>query len=397
MRIPLTDTTTAKVHRSLRTRLTRLHDAALDQSRVEGHTHLFYKYPARFSPRLACTAIQQFSKPGDVVLDPFVGGGTTVVEALANGRYGVGCDLNSLATFVARAKTTFLTDTQEAEIREWSQDAIPGLTYNTELTSDQLPCPIRTRNLEGRSTRHLRKVIALALSRMPTNAHPAVEQFLRCAVLRTSQWAFEGRPSPPTADHFRHQLAATTREMLVQLSGLRDTAGNPAPKPTVVHDDAANLRKRAPFRHGQLADLVVTSPPYPGVHVLYHRWQVRGRRETPAPFWITASEDGHGASFYTFGGRHRSNRIYFSRLWATFRSIRAITRTGAFVVQVVAFTNPDQQLDRYLATMVRAGFAEIRNVLGERIRRPVPNRRWHATLKGPTPSSQELVLVHQAT
>ena len=393
----MTDTTTAKLRRSLPARLLRLRDAALDQSRVEGHTHLFYTYPARFSPRLACTAIRQFSKPGDVVLDPFVGGGTTVVEALANGRYGVGCDLSSLATFVASAKTTFLTDTQATEIREWSQDTIPGLTYNTELTSDHLPCPVRTRNLEGRSTRHLRKVIALALSRIPANADPPVEQFLRCAVLRTSQWAFEGRSFPPTVDHFRHRLAATTQEMLIHLSDLRDAAGNPPPKPTVVHDDAANLQKRAPFRHGQLADLVVTSPPYPGVHVLYHRWQVRGRRETPAPFWITESEDGHGASFYTFGGRHRSDRTYFSRLLTTFRSIRAITRTGAFVVQVVGFQHPERQLDRYLATMVRAGFAEIQNVLGERIRRPVPSRRWHATLKGPIPSSEELVLVHQAT
>ena len=378
-------------------RLARLRDAALDQSRVEGYTHLFYTYPARFSPRLACTAILQFSKPGDVVLDPFVGGGTTVVEALANGRYGVGCDLSSLATFVASAKTTFLTDSQAAEIRAWSQDVVPGFTYNAELRSDQLPCPIRTRNLEGRSTRHLRKVIALALSTIPAKTHPSVEQFLRCAILRTSQWAFEGCPSLPAAEHFRRRLAATTQKMLVQLSSLRDTVGNPALKPTVIHDDAANLQQRAPFRHGRLADFVLTSPPYPGVHVLYHRWQVHGRRETPAPFWITASEDGHGASFYTFGGRHRSDPTYFSRLLATLRSVRAITRTGAFVVQVVGFQNPKRQLDQYLATMVRAGFAETPNVLGERICRPVPSRRWHATLRGPTPSSQELVLVHQAT
>jgi hypothetical protein len=38
--------------------------------------------------------------------------------------------------------------------------------------------------------------------------------------------------------------------------------------------------------------LVLTSPPYPGVHVLYHRWQVDGRKETPLPFMIAGKLDG---------------------------------------------------------------------------------------------------------
>ena len=66
---------------------------------VSGLTHSFYRYPARFSPLFARTAIALFSKPGDTVLDPFVGGGTTVVETLAAGRRAVGVDLNSLAVF----------------------------------------------------------------------------------------------------------------------------------------------------------------------------------------------------------------------------------------------------------------------------------------------------------
>jgi hypothetical protein len=41
-----------------------------------GHTHNFYRYPARFSPQFARAAVEAFSAPGDTVLDPFVGGGT---------------------------------------------------------------------------------------------------------------------------------------------------------------------------------------------------------------------------------------------------------------------------------------------------------------------------------
>jgi hypothetical protein len=60
----------------------RLVAAARDGEPVRGLTHGFYKYPARFSPSFARTAIETFTKPGDVVLDPHVGGGTLLPEVL---------------------------------------------------------------------------------------------------------------------------------------------------------------------------------------------------------------------------------------------------------------------------------------------------------------------------
>ena len=51
---------------------------------VSGLTHDFYRYPARFSPLFARSAIELFTEPGDTVLDPFAGSGTSLVEALAH-------------------------------------------------------------------------------------------------------------------------------------------------------------------------------------------------------------------------------------------------------------------------------------------------------------------------
>ena len=62
---------------------------------VQGLTHGFYKYPARFSPCFARAAIEFFTEPGDWVLDNHVGGGTTLVEALALGRHCVGAEKHS--------------------------------------------------------------------------------------------------------------------------------------------------------------------------------------------------------------------------------------------------------------------------------------------------------------
>ncbi|MGC2185112.1 MAG: DNA methyltransferase [Terriglobales bacterium] len=80
-------------------------DAIHDQQPISGLTHFFYKYPARFSPSFARQIILSFSKPGDLVFDPFMGGGTTLVEACALGRRALGSDINSLAVFLAQTKT----------------------------------------------------------------------------------------------------------------------------------------------------------------------------------------------------------------------------------------------------------------------------------------------------
>lgn len=61
-------------------------DAVSNREKVTGAPHDFYKYPARFSPIFAREAIKCFTRPGDFVLDPFCGGGTTLVEAISLGR-----------------------------------------------------------------------------------------------------------------------------------------------------------------------------------------------------------------------------------------------------------------------------------------------------------------------
>jgi 23S rRNA G2445 N2-methylase RlmL len=79
--------------------------AAHDGTPVSGLTHGYYRYPARFSPLFVRAVIAAFTKTGDWVIDPFAGGGTTLVEAMAAGRNALGIDISSLATFVSEAKT----------------------------------------------------------------------------------------------------------------------------------------------------------------------------------------------------------------------------------------------------------------------------------------------------
>ena len=47
--------------------------------------------------------IKNFSKPGDLVLDPFVGSGVTAVEALMNNRQAICLDINPMAIFLVKS------------------------------------------------------------------------------------------------------------------------------------------------------------------------------------------------------------------------------------------------------------------------------------------------------
>ena len=84
--------------------------------------------------------------------------------------------------------------------------------------------------------------------------------------------------------------------------------------------------------------LILTSPPYVGVHILYHRWQVRGRRETPAPYWIIGSQDGKGSSYYNFADRRNKTMTpYLAAMGRSFQSITALMDESSLLVQLVAF------------------------------------------------------------
>lgn len=56
------------------------------QSQTRYITHGYHTYPAKFIPQLAARLIGELSNEGETVVDPFVGSGTTIVEAIVNSR-----------------------------------------------------------------------------------------------------------------------------------------------------------------------------------------------------------------------------------------------------------------------------------------------------------------------
>ena len=382
--------------------------AVHSQERVSGLTHDFYKYPARFSPQFCRAAINVFTAPGDLVVDPFVGGGTTLVESRVNGRLSIGTDISSLASFVSRVKTRVYSAAELAYVEDWFEGLDDWLTVrNKSSLTGRWKEAGYLRNLDTRQTWPIRKLLEVALANIRSISTPKLQDFVRCVLLRTAQGALDGRRKIPSTRQFRARMRANAVKMTL---GAREFSSKTRVADRVVsagrvrrticlNSRAENLAGYIEARGRPLPRLVVTSPPYPGVHILYHRWQVHGGRETPAPFWVANQLDGSGESFYLMNARSNDLSRYLNGIEAAFTATRRVVADDTVLVQIVAFSQPEEQLPQYLAVMEKCGFQE--RFLSEhldstdgRLWRDVPGRRWHASKMGSLGSSQEVVLLH---
>lgn len=72
-------------------------------------THWFYPYKAKFHPQMIKALINYIGlKEGDVLLDPFVGSGTALIEAKTIGVDSIGIDINPVCTLQSKVKCDLL-------------------------------------------------------------------------------------------------------------------------------------------------------------------------------------------------------------------------------------------------------------------------------------------------
>ena len=382
--------------------------AILSQEKIDEPPHSFYKYPARFSPVFAREVIRAFSEPGETVLDPFCGGGTTLVEAMSLARRAVGFDISSLATFIARAKTTPLSIHDKRHIL--ARVKVLGSMQPSDTVS-----LFRTDQEESYYQRNLPEVAKAFFDRIlawtKLLSTKRQQRFVRLVLLSVGQWALDCKTQTPT---WAELQAKFTTQLIAVLDGHYHFLTNVAVANKLPRCQLTKLRRiinrsseqsaedgRIPV-HWLPAKLVVTSPPYPGVHMLYHRWQIHGRRETPIPFWLANVPAGAGEAFYCLGSREEPKlSTYFQRLEKAFSSVKGLLGKNSLIVQLVAFSEPEWQLPAYLESMGRAGLTEVKPrcdrkyLFQGRIWRQVPGRKWYACQKGQTTSSKEVFLLHK--
>ena len=371
--------------------------AAASRAYASDLTHGLYKYPARLSPPLARALILALTKPGDVILDPFAGGGTTAVEALFHGRRVIASDINSLACFVTLAKSWPAPRRSLRGYAAWVEDAIGDLRSSAFGS-----IPLVTRNGDRYAPRTHAALLHLG-AKAGGLPDKAARRLALLTTVRAGQLCFDCRSKPPTVKILQEIFADTSRRLLEQMSVYSEACrshtydGGLRRALRVVQTDAEALSSCIRLKPSNPVSLILTSPPYPGVHVLYHRWQVYGRKETSLPYHLLGLQDGSFESFYTLAARSSEDAHYFTRLTSIFSNLLPLMTSATIVAQVVGFADPAIQLPRFREAMTMAGFEEIVNPYSSdrQIERAIPHRKWYAAVTSKKTVSSEFLLLHR--
>jgi DNA modification methylase len=240
-------------------------------------THGYHRYPAKFIPQLAARLIREHSQPGQTVLDPFMGSGTTLVEALVAGRRACGVDINPAAVLASRAKTTPLApDGLRAALRDLDE-ALGRLEGSARTRSlFPLPDPLLPANQERLDfwfPRAQQRRLGVVLALIEGVRDAAVRGFLRCAfshmLKAASYWLLKS--SKPTRDKAKLANGVPDPVPLLRRHLRKMERANAAfwkLLPEEFHrspEAAADVRRgdarQLPWPDRTVA-LVVTSPPY---------------------------------------------------------------------------------------------------------------------------------------
>ncbi len=94
------------------------------------------EYRGNWSPRVARNIILRYSKKGDIVLDPMVGGGTTLVEATLTERNSIGIDVNPSSAMITKNRLNFPKEGEKISSEVWSRVFI-GDARRMDLLEDE--------------------------------------------------------------------------------------------------------------------------------------------------------------------------------------------------------------------------------------------------------------------
>ena len=335
-------------------------EAELPERERTKHVHRLHPYHGKFIPQLVEVLLDRYLEPGDHVLDPFAGSGTTLVQALESGLDATGVDIAAFNCLLMRVKTA---PYDIAELGEELRD-VAGRIESLPRRAGRVSGYLRDWYAAGAAGELLgfrglipeyrhRDVLRVILSRAARSARLTAHFDLEApkAPQRGTYWCHKHRRECRPVDSaagFLRRYTLDTLARIERFAQLRDSER----EATVLHGDARELSLPGRF------DGVLTSPPYPGLidyheqhRYAYELLQLDDRRER---------EIGAAAS----GTSLAALEAYRAGIAAVLARAAAALRPEAPVLVVV-----NDRRDLYPEILARAGLQ-----LEARLRRHV-NRR----------------------
>jgi DNA modification methylase len=325
---------------------------------TQEHLHGLHPYPARFIPQIPRRAIEEWSKPGECVLDPFAGGGTTLLEASLAGRPSVGVDNNAVAHLVASAKTHVYTPHELARLRRFAAQVEGG---ELEALDPSIPeYPNRAHWFSDAALMDLGRLRA-GIARLDAAPRRLAMAVLSAVLLRASRQDSDTRYARVERDYepgrAARWFASRLRDALVRVEAIGGL-----PRASVEHR-LGDGRALAGVEEASV-DLLVTSPPYLNAYDYhkYHRHRLH---------WIggdvALARDREIGKHDTFTRPGAQPEPYFDDMDACFGEWARVLRPGAVAVIVVGDAivggEPVAVGDRFTALLAERGLGVERRFL----------------------------------
>ena len=325
------------------------------------HVHRLHPYLGKYVPQLVEVFLHRYFAPGDVILDPFAGSGTTLVEASVYGCPSVGVDISAFNALLCRVKTGIYDpavvdrDLRDALARlSEAPPAVPAVSpYLAEWYAPSALAQLLAYRGLIAGYPQSRELMAVVLSRAARSARMTAHhdlEFPKAPVTAPYDCHKHKRTCYPTHDaqKFLKRYTLDTIARVTQYAALRSDAAA-----TVLHDDSRSVAFGAVQFDG-----MITSPPYPG-RIDYHE-------QHRYAFELLGLEDQR-ADEIGAAAKGRSQRVfgdYVTDMTRVFSHAREHTRPGGTFVIVI-----DDAQDLYAGILADAGLTLV-----ERRRRHV-NRR----------------------
>lgn len=242
-------------------------------------THCFHDYPARMIPQVAGKLLDLYGAPGKLLLDPYCGVGTSLVEAARRGINSIGSDINPLAALIAEAKvsvssTKTLNTTRKAIARfsEYTKnhatrvdsvpDSIAGITnlgfwFNPEILPDLVFIKQFVDRIRSRPTSLFFKTAFSETVRESSNTRLSEFKLYRYAPEKLRNW--HPQPIEIMQKKLNRNLAGA-EEFVAELdSGKTKYRSKVLSFNSVVEIPVDDVSPES-------VDIVITSPPYGDSH-----------------------------------------------------------------------------------------------------------------------------------
>lgn len=265
-------------------------------------THSIHPYPAKFPPQLPKIILEKYSKRNEIVLDPFCGSGTTLVEAKLLGINSIGVDVNGLSCLLSKVKSTPITRVQGESISNFIE-RISEILFQWKLGNRP---KIKIREIEGRDhwfQKNVSEELTFIIDEINLLGDTDVRDFLKIVlssiIVKVSNQESDTRfasINKKIQDYYTlEQFIIRAREYLKRLIEFSEKSDNNA-YTKVFNADSRDLS----FIESNSIDLIITSPPYANTYdyYLYHKFRKR---------WLGL--DVHFAQYNEIGSRREYSSL----------------------------------------------------------------------------------------